>query len=180
MRLLLLIACSVFAVHASFSSGEAVKSSGPAPDIIFINGDIYTQATPARAQAMAVSDGHIVAIGSNDDIRKLKGPQTQVIDLGGHFVMPGFNDAHVHLERAGLELLSVDLRGTQSLQEMQQRIATAANTAAPGEWLEGGGWDQTLWTDQKLPQRQDLDKVTGGHPAIFSRIDGHIAVANSA
>ena len=150
------------------------------PDIIFVNGDIFTQAAPARAQAIAVSDGCVVAIGSNDEIRKLKGEHTQVVDLGGHFVMPGFNDAHLHLEHAGLELLSVDLRGTRSLQEMQQRIAAAAKSAAPGDWLVGGGWDQTLWIDQKLPDRQDVDAVTGGHPALFSRIDGHIAVANSA
>ena len=95
-------------------------------------------------------DGRIVAVGSNDDIRKLKGPHTQVVDLGGHFVMPGFNDAHVHLEEAGLEAQSVDLRGMQSLQEMQQRIAASAKTAAPGEWLVGGGWDQTLWTEQQV------------------------------
>ena len=156
------------------------ESAGPTPDMIFLNGDIYTQATPARAQAIAVRDGRIVAIGSNEDVRKLKVEHTQVVDLGGHFVMPGFNDAHVHLEEAGLEAQSVDLRGTRSLQEMQQRIAASAKTAAPGEWLVGGGWDQTLWADQKLPDRQDLDTVAGGHPAVFSRVDGHIAVANTS
>ncbi len=74
-------------------ASDAAKNA-KLPDTIFLNGDIYTQATPARAQAMAVRDGRIVAVGSNDDIRKLKGSHTQVVDLGGHFVMPGFNDAH--------------------------------------------------------------------------------------
>jgi predicted amidohydrolase YtcJ len=181
MKLLLLLAFSVVALSTSSSSNPASgRSSDQAPDIIFLNGDIYTQATPARAQAMAVRDTRIVAVGSNDDVRKLKGAHTQVIDLGGRFVMPGFNDAHVHLEEAGLELQSVDLRGTMSLQQMQQLIATGAKVAAPGEWLVGGGWDQTLWTDQRLPNRQDLDTVTNGHPAVFSRVDGHIAVANTA
>jgi len=152
----------------------------PPPDTIFVNGDIYTQVTPPRAQAIGVSNGCIISVGSNDEIRKLKSEQTKVVDLGGHFVMPGFNDAHVHLEEAGLELQSVDLRGTRSLQEMQQRISVSAKAVAPGEWLVGGGWDQTLWTDQKLPNRQDLDAVTGSHPAVFSRVDGHIAVANTA
>src|SRR5208337_4745192 len=150
------------------------------PDTIFVNGNIYTQATPARAQAIGVSRDCIIAVGANDDIRKLKGPHTQVVDLGGHFVMPGFNDAHVHLEEAGLELQSVDLRGTGSLQEMQHLVSSASTAAAPGEWLVGGGWDETLWTYQKLPTRQDLDYVSGGHPAVFSRVDGHIAVANTA
>ena len=162
------------------SNPASGKPSDQAPDIIFVNGDIYTQAKPARVQAMAVRDGRIVAIGSNDEIRNLKGAHTQVVDLGGHFVMPGFNDAHVHLEEAGLELQSVDLRGTGSLQEMQHLVSSASTAAAPGEWLVGGGWDETLWTDQKLPTRQDLDYVSGGHPAVFSRVDGHIAVANTA
>ena len=151
-----------------------------APDTIFLNGDIYTQATPPRAQAMAVRDGVIVAVGAKDDIRKLKGPETQVVDLGARFVMPGFNDAHVHLEEAGLEALSVDLRGTASLQEMEHLVWSACKAAGPGEWIVGGGWDHTKWTDQKLPTRQDLDMYTAGHPAVLVRVDGHIAVANTA
>jgi predicted amidohydrolase YtcJ len=158
----------------------AQNAGGKPADVIFFNGDIYTQAMPARAQAMAVRGGRVLAIGSNDEIRKLKRGHTEIIDLDGHFVMPGFNDAHVHLEEAGLELLSVDLRGARSLWEMQQRIAASAKAAAPGEWLTGGGWDHTLWPDGKLPDRQGLDAVTGGHPAVFSRVDGHIAVANTA
>ncbi len=191
MKKLLLLALS-FALSTSMLSQpqappatcpgtqNAKGQASPPPDTIFVNGNIYTQAKPARAQAIAVSNGCVVAIGFNEDVRKLKVEHTQVIDLGGHFVMPGFNDAHVHLEEAGLEAQSVDLRGTRSLQEMQQRIAASAKTAAPGEWLVGGGWDQTLWADQKLPDRQDLDPVSGGHPAVFSRVDGHIAVADTA
>ena len=182
MKLLLLMVLALIAlnINASANSASGKTSVNEPPDTIFVNGDIYTQATPPRAQAMAVRDGRIIAVGSNDDIRKLKGAHTQIVDLGEHFVMPGFNDAHVHLEHAGLELLSVDLRGTRSLQKMQQRIAASAKTAAPGEWLVGGGWDQTLWADGKLPTRQDIDAVSGGHPAVFSRVDGHIAVANTA
>ncbi len=183
MKFLLLLLFSVAALTTSSSASTNTapgKSADQPPDLIFVNGDVYTQAVPARAQAMAVRDGRIAAVGANDDIRKLKGSQTQIVDLGGHFVMPGFNDAHLHLEEAGLELQSVDLRGMRSLQEMQRRIAAGAKTAAPGEWLVGGGWDETLWQDPKLPTRQDLDMVSGGHPAVFSRVDGHIAVANTA
>jgi predicted amidohydrolase YtcJ len=155
-------------------------SSTNAADAIFVNGDIYTQASPARAQAMAVRDGRIVAIGTNDDIRKMKGGHTQVVDLGGHFVMPGFNDAHCHLQSAGFEQMNVNLVGAKSLAEMQQRIADRAKTAAAGDWIIGDGWDHTLWQSQNLPTRQEMDAVTNGHPAIFVRVDGHIAVANSA
>jgi len=155
-------------------------STNDAPDAIFVNGDIYTQATPARAQALAVRAGRVVAVGTNDDIRKLRGGRTQVVDLGGHFVMPGFNDAHCHLASGGFEQMNVNLVGAKSLQQMQQRIADAAKAAAPNDWILGRGWDHTLWPGQQLPTRQDMDAVTAGHPAYFIRVDGHIAIANSA
>ena len=180
MKLFLLTLCSVMLLNANSLAAAAESSAGEAPDIVFINGDIYTQSMPARAQAVAVRDRRIVAVGSNDDIRKLKGAHTQAVDLGGHFVMPGFNDAHVHLAAGGLQLLLVDLTGVKSLTDMQQRISRYAKTISPGDWIIGGGWDHTLWPGEKLPTRQDIDAVTGEHPAIFERIDGHIAVANTA
>ena len=159
---------------------STAKTPAAAPDILFVNADIYTQAAPARAEAMAVRGGRVIAIGSNDDVRKLKGSHTQVVDLGGYFVMPGFNDAHVHLASGGFRHYEVDLTGSRSLQEMQQRIAEHVKILAPGEWIIGGGWDHTLWTEQVLPTRQDLDAVTGEHPAFLSRVDGHISIANTA
>ncbi|HXZ80815.1 MAG TPA: amidohydrolase [Terriglobales bacterium] len=164
-------------------------------EIIFVNGDIFpgeslleryighaksVSAVPAeRAQALAVRDGRIISVGSNADIEKLKGMKTAVVDLAGHFVMPGFNDAHVHLAYGGFERLKVELVGTKSLDDMKSRIAAHVQKAGPGEWIEGRGWDHTLWLDGRLPTRQDLDAVTAGHPAIFGRVDGHIAVANT-
>src|ERR1700761_3491772 len=112
MKILLAMVVVVFTM-ASLSSAQ--QSQTPA-DVIFINGKIYTGSPavgtkPAHppAQAIAVSGGKISAIGSNEDIQKLKGPKTQIVDLGGHFVMPGFNDAHVHLGAAGFEKLNVEL-----------------------------------------------------------------------
>lgn len=160
-------------------------------DVIFINGDIYTGAvlpympgakTPSaqRVQALAVKGGRILATGTNDEIKKLRGRETKTVDLKQHFVMPGFNDAHLHLASAGFEKLNVNLVGVKSLAEMQSRIAERAKAIAPGEWIVGGGWDHTMWPGKTLPTRQDLDSVTGDHPAFFSRVDGHIAIANSA
>ncbi len=180
MKWFLIALCSVMLLNANSLAAADKSSADEAPDIVFLNGDIYTQSTPARAQAIAVRDGRIVAVGSNQDIRKLKGAHTQIVDLGGHFVMPGFNDAHVHLAAGGLQLLQVDLIGVKSLAEMQQRISQYAKTISPGDWIVGGGWDHTLWPGEKLPTRGDIDAVTGDHPAIFERIDGHIAVANTA
>lgn len=167
------------------------KKMEPA-DTIFVNGNIWTGVSVLTkggtnefrgilpAQAIATKGDRILAVGTNDEIKRLKGPKTTVVELGGSFVMPGFNDAHLHLSGGGFEKMQVDLVGTKSLAEMKQRIAEHAKTAAPGEWLLGRGWDHTKWTEQVLPTRQDLDAVTGDHPAIFGRIDGHISIANSA
>jgi hypothetical protein len=162
------------------------QRSNPAisADVIYKHGDILTgegllSDTPQRVSALATEHGLVIAVGSDSDVLTLRGPNTEVIDLKGAFVMPGFNDAHVHLASAGREKLTVDLVGVQSLAEMQQRISWAAKSAAPGAWLRGRGWDHMLWASKQLPSRQDLDAVVGNHPAIFTRVDGHIAVANS-
>lgn len=153
-------------------------------DAVYVNGNIVTGVdltapNPNRVSALAICDGIIVAIGSDAEILRLRGLKTEVVNLHGAFTMPGFNDAHVHLASAGHEKLTIDLVGVKSLAEMQQRITTAAKVVSPGTWLRGRGWDHTLWSSIQLPTRQDLDAVTGDHPAIFTRVDGHIAVANS-
>jgi predicted amidohydrolase YtcJ len=159
------------------------------PNTIFVHGNILTGAhlregdpspTPARVTALAVTNSTIVAVGSDDALLKLRGPHTQVVDLHGAFVMPGFNDAHTHITEAGQQKLTVDLDGTTSLDDMLARIKAYVATAKPGQWIQGGGWDHTKWASKTLPTRADLDKVTGDHPAVFYRTDGHIVVANSA
>jgi len=160
--------------------------SQPRADVIFFNANIYTGVVDTssfhaiqRAEAVAVRDGRVEAVGRNDEIGKLKGPSTEVINLGGHFVMPGFNDAHVHLANAGFQRLTVDLTGVKSLTEFRERIRARVQNAAPGEWIVGGGWDQTLWPVKELPSRWDIDEVTKDHPVFLERVDGHIAVANT-
>jgi hypothetical protein len=152
---------------------------------IYYHGSILTgvgldQGSPQRVTAMAVGRNSIVAIGDDASVLRKKQPGTRLIDLQGAFVMPGFNDAHVHLAYAGRNKLAVDLTGCTSLADMLSRVSVAAGHALPGQWLLGGGWDHTLWTGQRLPTRQDLDSVSRGHPGFFTRVDGHIAVANSA
>ncbi|HEY4356037.1 MAG TPA: amidohydrolase [Acidobacteriaceae bacterium] len=160
-----------------------------APDVIFVHGDILTgthlraddkDPMPARVSALAIREGRVVAAGSDKDILTLKGAHTEVIDLRGAFAMPGFNDAHTHIVSAGMQRLSVNLNGAASLAEMQDRIRAYVATAKPGQWILGGGWDHTKWASGKLPTRQDLDAVTGDHPAVLYRVDGHIVVANTA
>jgi predicted amidohydrolase YtcJ len=176
----------VFAFVVLMTASLTDASPVPAADTIYYHGNILTgvdleSAHPHRVSAMAVTDGEVVATGSDSAIlAQYKGSGTKLIDLQGAFVMPGFNDAHAHLGMGGKILLSVDLLGCRSLAEMQTRIRAAAAKAAPGQWLTGGGWDHTLWPDKKLPTRRDIDAAAGNHPAIFTRVDGHIAIADSA
>jgi predicted amidohydrolase YtcJ len=168
---------------------KQIAAAPSVPDDLFFNGVIYTgegfaEDKPRIVEAMAVAKGKVVAVGTTAEITRLAGPSTRLHDLDtAHtllFIFPGFNDAHTHLGEAGRTKLNVDLRGCQSLADMLARIQSAATEASPGHWLTGGGWDHTLWKEKVLPTRQDLDKVTGNHPAFLSRIDGHIAIANSA
>jgi predicted amidohydrolase YtcJ len=158
----------------------------PKADIIFIHGNIYTGirgtssfGVSQRAQAIAVRGDRIQAIGSEEQILLLKGPDTKVIDLKGRFVMPGFNDAHVHLAEAGFQKQRVNMSGVKSLTEFREHLQARVATAAPGEWILGGGWDQTKWPVKALPSRWDLDEVSADHPVYLDRVDGHIAVANT-
>lgn len=162
------------------ASAQLIKKVGP--DAVFVNGNVYTGAPgkSARVEAFAVTAGKIVAIGESGAIRKLAGKNTQLVDLDGNFVMPGFNDAHLHLSNGGFEKLNVNLIGTKSLEEMQRRIADRVKSTPAGEWITGRGWDHTKWTKQVLPTRADLDQVSPKNPASFTRVDGHILVANSA
>jgi len=181
------ILVGIFSISHGVSQISAPSpDTRPRADVIFIHANIYT-GVPAnsafssiqREEAIAVRGDRIQAIGKTVDIEKLKGPQTQVIDLGGHFVMPGFNDAHLHLDGAGMTKLSVDLTGVKSLDEFRERVRKKVDESKPGEWIVGAGWDETLWPVKALPTRWDLDEVSNGHPIFLDRIDGHIAVANT-
>jgi len=170
----------------SLASAENAASK-PKADLIFTHGNVYTgvvdPSTPLvagkRAEAIAVRGDRILAVGTKDEILKLKGPDTKIVDLGGHFVMPGFNDAHMHLASAGLEKMNVNMIGVKTLDEFRERLRAKAEAAAPGEWIVGGGWDETLWPVKVVPTRWDLDEVSGDHPVFLGRVDGHIAVANT-
>jgi predicted amidohydrolase YtcJ len=181
----LLALCSVPCTAQSSPDGGTTDSK-PKADIIFEHGNVYT-GVPANAQfsaivreeAIAVRGDRIQAVGKNSDLEKLKGPQTRVVDLDGHFVMPGFNDAHLHLDDAGKMKLSVDLTGVKSLDELRVRVEKKVEESKAGDWIQGSGWDETLWPVKVPPTRWDLDEVSDGHPIFLERIDGHIAVANT-
>jgi predicted amidohydrolase YtcJ len=158
----------------------------PKADVIFTHGNVYTGVVDAsslvagkRAEAIAVRGDRILAVGARDEVMRTKGPETKVVDLGGHFVMPGFNDAHLHLASAGLEKVTVNLVGAKTLDELRDRVRAKVEKVLPGEWIVGKGWDETLWPVKILPTRWDLDEVTRTNPVFLDRVDGHIGVANT-
>src|SRR5258708_7170231 len=193
---LFLLLAAAWAVQAqngvqSQSAQNVQNAQKPKADLIFTHGNIYTGVVdPAaslgagkRAEVLAIRGDRILAVGTRDEIMKLKGPETKVVDLGGRFVMPGFNDAHMHLASAGLEKMNVNLVGVKTLDEFRERLqakcAAARSAAEPLEWVVGEGWDETLWPVKALPTRWDLDEVSGKHPVYLERVDGHIGVANT-
>ncbi len=153
----------------------------PAASLVLLNGKVWTvNDRQPRAEAVACLGSRIVAVGSNGEIRKWVGPGTEAIDLGGKLVLPGFNDAHVHFFNGGENLAGVQLRDAKSEDEFRRRIAEFAATQPAGRWITGGGWDHENWTPARLPTRQLIDAASAGHPVFVDRLDGHMALANSA
>ena len=150
------------------------------PETIIINANIHTvdRAKPS-AQAVAICGEVIHRVGTTDEIKKLAGPKTRVIDVKGRLVVPGSNDAHVHLLAGADELVGVDLRPSKDEQDLARRLAAHAAKLPKGRWIVGGYWDHEAWPSQALPTRQAIDAVTPDHPVFVQRLDGHMALANS-
>src|SRR5262249_44160512 len=121
----------------------------------------------------------IAAIGSTKDIRVLVGEKTRVIDADGKLVSPGFNDAHVHFLSGGFQLSSVDLRDAKTPQKFAKRIGEFAKKTPKSRWITGGRWDHESWPEAQLPTKELNDPVTPDTPVFVSRLDGHMALANS-
>jgi predicted amidohydrolase YtcJ len=145
-----------------------------------INGRVWT-GVPAKpwAEAVALSDDRIAAIGSTDEIRALTGTSARVIDARGGLVAPGFIDSHVHFLIGGMSLASVQLRDARTPAEFISRIKAFASTVQPGVWITGGDWDHQNWGGE-LPASSWIDSVTPNNPVWINRLDGHMALANGA
>lgn len=161
----------------SLAAGAAQAQSAT---LILVNGRIWTENPKQReAEAIAIAGNRIVAVGSSTAIKKLAASGSQLIDLGGRRVVPGFNDAHVHLVAGGDALASVQLRDAASAEEFRRRIGDYAKTLPKGAWVRNGLWDHTRWTPAVLPTHQLIDAVTPDNPVFVWRLDGHMALANA-
>ncbi len=164
-------------------SGKTRRKNRPAaslnPTFVFLNGNILTM-DPARpqAEAIAVAGDRILAVGSTDEIRALIGQTSEVLDVKGATILPGFIDCHIHLIEYGLSLRTVNLGGVHSIDEFKTRIAERARGSAA--WILGRGWDQERFVEKRYPTRQDLDEASPDRPVLLRRVCGHICVVNSA
>lgn len=146
--------------------------------MIITNAKIWTgNSVQPYAEAMAVSGDTIVAVGSAKEIMKFKGAGTEVSDLEGKFVTPGFIDSHIHFLMGSSNLASVQLRDAATPEEFIRRLADFARTQKPGTWITGGDWDGKGW--ESLPERSWIDSVTRDNPVFVTRLDGHMGIANS-
>jgi len=152
------------------------------PDLVIVNGKVLTVDEDFTvAEALAVKDGRIVAVGSNEEIRRLIGPGTEVIDAEGRTVMPGLIDSHLHMLSTGLSLSMIDCRTPpcMSISDIVKAVRRRAEEAEPGEWILGRGWDQSKLLEKRFPTRWDLDEGAPDNPVYLTRTCGHIVVVNS-
>ncbi|PRY89034.1 amidohydrolase [Mongoliibacter ruber] len=174
---LIIILCFFFIACSSDSANKADK--------VFINGIVYTvdEANP-KTEAVAVKDGLILAVGTTEEIQEFVGNDTEVIDLQGSTMTPGFIESHGHLMGIGYNKLDIDLMHVQTYEELIEKVAEAAGQAEPGEWITGRGWHQDKWV--KLPENavkgfqthKELSEVTPNNPVYLAHASGHASFVN--
>jgi predicted amidohydrolase YtcJ len=169
-------------VAAAGYSGVMRRTSPERPGgvtLAIVNARVWT-GDPSRpwAEALAIAGDRISAVGTTTEIRALANG-AEIVDGTGRLVVPGFIDTHVHFVDGGVRLASVQLRDAKTQDEFVARIQSFAATVPAGTWITGGDWDHFLWGGE-LPTRAWIDAVTPDHPVWVNRLDGHMALANSA
>lgn len=145
----------------------------------FINAKVYTvnEKQPV-AEAVVIESNKIIFVGTNAEASKMIDSNTEVIDLKGKFLMPGFIDNHVHFISGGHYLLGIDLRPAQSTNEFKRILKDYAKQH-PGKWITGGYWNHENWEVKDLPTKEMIDEAVADQPVFVERLDGHMGVANS-
>lgn len=150
-------------------------------DLVFVNGNIYTvNERQPHAAAIAVKNGHIAFVGSNEDAKKLARDKTRSVDLHGRTVVPGLTDSHCHIFGIGEREIGLNLEGVNSLEDFLAKVKARVAQTDRGTWITGRGWIETFWKPPRVPARQDLDAIAPDNPVFLKRADGHAAIMNSA
>lgn len=151
-------------------------------DIVFKNGEVVTVNTENEvSEAVAVKENKIVAVGTNDEITSFIGHHTNVIDLDGKSLLPGFIDAHIHLTIYGLNLLGVNCTAPhiQSLKDIMAELKKKEEETKTGEWIRAWGFNEQHIAENRLPTRDELDEVSRDHPIVMTRYCNHMSIVNS-
>jgi predicted amidohydrolase YtcJ len=168
---------------ASTGDGGAATQQPAAPDLILHNGRILTvDAADRVAQAIAIADAKIVAVGSDADVLKLAGARTRRVDLKGRAVTPGLLDAHAHFSGSGGDALFVLDAGYPNVKSIKDIVDSVRGRAAglkPGEWIQGRGWDEGKFAEHRMITARDLDEAAPNNPVYLTNTTGHYGVANS-
>ena len=148
--------------------------------LAILNANVTTlDSKRAKVEAVAIQNGKIIAVGSNEEICKYVDNETKVVDAKKRTVVPGFIDCHVHMTGFGWSLQTLDLRNVNSINEMQQKLQEYAEKNPEKSWILGGRWDQEKFVERRFPTRWDLDAVVPDKPIFLTRVCGHAGVANS-
>lgn len=165
---------------AGMAACNAQTAALPVADLVLVHGKVWTGASALpEAEAVAISGTKILAVGSSEAMLKLAAPGARIVELHGRRVLPGFNDAHVHVTWGGEQLVGVHLTDAASQGEFRERIAAFARKAPKGAWIANGSWDHERWTPVALPTHQLIDDVTPDNPVAVTRTDGHMLLANA-
>ncbi len=160
--------------------GKPASESVAPADLVLLNGNVKTPS--GWAEAVAVTDGRIFAVGDSESIARFRGDATRLIELGGNTVLPGFHDVHVHplfggMTYSGANNTICNIAQGSTLEELREAIVDCVENLREGDWLTGGQWDAS--TIGRVPNRQMIDDVTGDYPAILNDTSGHSALANT-
>jgi len=150
----------------------------PPADVILSNGRIHTLRDADPKRCIAWTQNKILAVGTDDDMQPYRNWRTEVIDLKGATVVPGFTDCHAHLEGLGRMLDDLNLLGVSSVEAIAQKVGERAGRAVPGEWITGRGWDPSTWPGRRAPVHGPLSALTPHNPVWLKRRDGHSGLAN--
>jgi predicted amidohydrolase YtcJ len=172
---LLAVLCFAFA-----EAGAQEKVGAGAADTIIVHAKIYTlNAKQPWAEALAIKADKILAVGSDQDIQAYRGSSTKIVDAGGHLLLPGFEDCHIHFMDGSLGLVEVDLNGASSVAEIQRRVKAYAASHPKEPWITGMGWTYPTFGPAALPDKKILDEVVPDRPVYLVAFDGHSSWANS-
>ena len=148
--------------------------------LAILNANIITlNPKHSSAQAIAIHERKIIAVGSNKEIRKHISKKTKIINARNKTVVPGLVDCHVHMTGFGRSMQIVELRNVESIKEIQRKLQKYSEKNPEKQWILGGCWDQERLAEKRYPSRLDIDAAVPDRPVFLTRVCGHVGVVNT-